>query len=309
MCIEKFKTLTTCQVLLLLLISLFPFVMMPVELVFADVIFQDNFTGQLTWIASDPNSVYIKDNDFLFIGTNGKYDDYAYHTFSIPLSVNVPLTIEQRTKLQSGGLNYLLPWELIYFEDNSDNTRLDVTFAANGEGGPCGINCGWYFGPQAPFAFTENKNSGVPGEDYWAVTRIVLSSTQAQLYVKPDDATKGWFSDSFSFVASASYSHSRIIKIEFQQPWDSVDYVDYITISTPAGTTTTTYQPQTASQTVEVVTTQGASQTASVSQQATVAQSAFTSTSDVLIFIGIALGLLVSIPIVIFRSRRLRRSS
>ena len=65
------------------------------------VLFEDNFTGSLTWNKSG-SSVYIKDNDFLYIGANGAYNDgWAEKNLHIPLSSGNPIIIEQRLKLKS----------------------------------------------------------------------------------------------------------------------------------------------------------------------------------------------------------------
>jgi hypothetical protein len=84
---------------------------------------------------------------------------------------------------------------------------------------------GWAFG-----TWTDIYDHAVPGEDYWAVTRIVLTSTGGQLFVKPDDAAKSWFSTDFYPIVTTNWSHSSVEKIRFSQPWDAVCDFDYITI-------------------------------------------------------------------------------
>jgi hypothetical protein len=178
------------------------------------VLFQDDFSGPLTWNYSD-DSVYIKDNSFLYIGADGAYDDWAEKPISLSLSSN-PIVIEQRIKLESGGLNYRLPNQWVWFEDGRN---VEVSYLQ-------GSSDGWHF-----VEYTGDNNNPVPGEDYWAVTKMVLTSTDGALYVKPDDADRGWFSTEFYGVATATWSHSSITKIGFKQPWDSVNYVDWIKVS------------------------------------------------------------------------------
>ncbi|MFA6175041.1 MAG: chitobiase/beta-hexosaminidase C-terminal domain-containing protein [Phycisphaerae bacterium] len=190
-------------------------------------IYQDDFRESLTWMVSD-SSVYIKDNEYLYISADGGLtdDDGAEKIFDIDLMPGKQIIIEQRVKLESGGLNYRLPHTQVYFEDMSD---IGVTYLPSGPG----QSYGWLFAdwtginqPEIPGAGDWNSATA----DYWTVIRLVITPTGGELYMKPDDAGKGWFSDNFSFIAFANWSHSKISKIKFTQPWDSVNYMDYITI-------------------------------------------------------------------------------
>ena len=77
---------------------------------------------------------------------------------------------------------------------------------------------GWLFGD-----WTGNDDHPVPNEDHWTTTKIELTPTGGKLFVKLDNE--------FYLVASREWSHSAIERIRFDQPWDSVCYVDYITIT------------------------------------------------------------------------------
>lgn len=183
-------------------------------------IYRDDFTGSLTWTRSS-SSVYIKDNEYLYIGRDDPWytvwGDYAEKGFFIDLFSNKSVVIEMRVKLFSGGQNYRLPQQLIYFEDAS---YIGVTYL------PDGLNrYGWGF-----LGWTTLNQPAVPGENYWTLIKVVLTSTGGQLHMKPDDSTRGWYSEQFSFIKSASWSHTKITKIRFEQPWDSINYVDYISI-------------------------------------------------------------------------------
>ncbi len=194
----------------------------------ANVLFEDDFTGGLSWVTSD-NSVYINDDEYLYIGSDGGYDDWAEKEFSIDLAADAAIVIEQRVKLESGGLNYRLPDQTIVFEDSSE---MSVTYLSAGDPPE---NYGWLFNG----LWTGITEPEVPGAgwwtsataDYWTVTRIELTPTGGQLFMKPDDLEKEWYSEEFQFIASTNWSHSQITKIRFDQPWDSVNYVDYIKIS------------------------------------------------------------------------------
>jgi len=190
------------------------------------LLFKDDFErGIQDWSVSDSSSVYSLGNNYLYIGPNGAYDDFAEHTFSIGLTSNSAVIIEQRIKLESGGKNYRLPWEIIYFEDGDTLTSTDLPYDGYG----------WNIG-----GWTGNMDNSVPGDgywsnasaNYWAVTRIVLSSTEVTLYIKPDDPDRGWDSDKFVKIATKDMTaHSEITKIRFIQPWDSTNYIDYIRIT------------------------------------------------------------------------------
>ena len=192
-------------------------------------LFHDDFNDILNWEPSD-DSTYIVDDDFMYISSDGVTNpaDIAERDFSIDLSDDYEIVVEQRVKLESGGHNYRLPWEHIYFEDD---TRLSITYLPDFP--PDENVYGWCF-----VDWTGIHDNAVPGEgylgdataDYWTVTRAVLSASGGELYMKPDDAERGWFSDDFSLVTTAEWSHSQVTKIEFSQPWDSSNFVDYITI-------------------------------------------------------------------------------
>jgi len=70
----------------------------------AETLFYDDFTENLTWTTSD-NSVYIKDNAYLYIDADSTdNDDWAEKSFSIDVLSGYPIVIEQRIKLDKGGL-------------------------------------------------------------------------------------------------------------------------------------------------------------------------------------------------------------
>jgi len=169
------------------------------------------------WSVSNA-SVIVLNDEFLVIVSDGGYDDWAETILSLPLSSQKPLVMEQRIKLRSGGSNYLLPGQTIYFENSTDVTALTISALP-------GQSYGWNFG-----GWTQIGDHMPPNEDYWAVTRIVITPTGGKLFVKPDDAARGWFSDTFYHIASKQWSHSRIEKVRFSQPWDSVNYIDYFKV-------------------------------------------------------------------------------
>ena len=120
------------------------------ETAMGEVLFSDDFTDTLTWSTSDA-SVYIKDNDFLYMQSDGGYSDWADKTLSIDLSNNYDIIVEQRMKLESDGRDYTLPIQKIYFDDDK---VIDITFLPSGQ-------YGWNFG-----GWTQNFDNPIPGEGY-----------------------------------------------------------------------------------------------------------------------------------------------
>ena len=181
----------------------------------AEVLYEEDFTDTLTWSTSD-NSVYIKDNDFLFIGTDGGYGDWAEITIPIDLSSDYNIIVEQRMKLESNGRNYLVPIVKMFVDDTK---HLDITYLP-------GNQYGWNFG-----GWTQNQEHAPPGENYWVVAKAIIKPSGGVLYIKPDDSVKGWFSNDFVKVLSKEWSYAKISKIRLFQTWDSVSYYDYIKIT------------------------------------------------------------------------------
>jgi hypothetical protein len=193
----------------------------------ADVqsIYHEDFRGELTWTPSN-SSVYIRDGEYLYISADGYLGDGAEKIFDIDLLPGKQVVIEQRIKLAEYGMNYRLPAESIFFEDA---TNIAVTYLPSDPG----QSLGWHFDD-----WTGINDPCVPGDgywdtataDYWTVTRIVITPTGGELYMKPDDPEKGWFSNDYVRITSAVWTHSKITKIMFKQSWDSANYIDYIDI-------------------------------------------------------------------------------
>ncbi|MCK4500775.1 hypothetical protein KAU11_09770, partial [Candidatus Babeliales bacterium] len=207
-----------------------------------NILFVDNFNNPLNWSTSD-NTVYIKDNTYLYTTTDGHYDDWAEKTFDINLSKNYNIIIEQRMKIESGGWGYRLPIQKIIFENNY---ILDITYLAE-------TNYGWNFD-----GWTKKQEPIIPGTgywtsstaNYWTITKIIINSTGGELQIKPDDIEKNWHSNEFIKVIAKNWTHKKINKIIFRQTWDSVNYIDYIKITKEPITTSPTYPTPTESATM-----------------------------------------------------------
>ena len=184
------------------------------------LVLDDRFDDGLNWSTTD-SSVAVTDDDLLFIAADGQAGDWAEKTLHVDLASHGPVVIEQRLKLHSNGLGFRLPWETVFFEDSSE---LAVTYRPSDES----TSYGWYFGN-----WTGNNTAAVPREDCWVVTRILLTATSGELYVRLDDDAQGDVSNSFTRVAWATWSHSSIEKIKFAQPGDSANYIDYVRVYQP----------------------------------------------------------------------------
>lgn len=175
--------------------------------------YAEEFQAPLSWTTNDP-SVTWANGDHLLIGDGAGYNDFAERDFCLDLT-DVALEIECRMKLQSAGQNYRLPYQQIFFEDGSsiETTYLTAPY-------------GWKLD-----GFDDVHTSAVPGEDHWVVLRITMTSTGGTLSVKPDDVARGWFSNDFTQVVTATWSHQTVTRVRFHQPWDSVCLVDWFRIA------------------------------------------------------------------------------
>lgn len=161
----------------------------------------DNVPFDGTWTLSN-DSVSVSGGT-LHIESNGTTDDgWAKKSLSISLSTQNPVVIQQRERLESGGMDYRLPDEGIVFGDGS---TLWMTYLPDFDG------TNWttpYYGWHFSTAWDDSSWSkidfpDVPGAgfwtdataNYWAVTKMVLTPAGGELFLKPDDAAQGWYSD------------------------------------------------------------------------------------------------------------------
>jgi hypothetical protein len=185
------------------------------------------------WTFSGSEAVWSK--SLLRIYSNGSNNDYAQRPLWLDL-LGQDVVIETRLKLVSGGNNYRLPYQVVSFEDDDgsfdEDTTLRITYLPSDPG-----SYGWLFGD--PYAWTGNDEPAVPGTgwwteakaDYWAVLRLVLTASGGQLFLKPDDPARGWASDDYTLAASATWDHTTVQGLRFEQPWDSVCLIDWVLVT------------------------------------------------------------------------------
>lgn len=169
----------------------------------------DVFSGS-DWLRTDSSVWVDQDAGWLVIGTGPGYNDAAWRDVCFTL----PVTLEARMRLVSGGLNYRLPWIAPVF---SDGTCAWMTFL---NGIVPGKHGGWNFN-----GWTFVLDHGPSAENQWATITAELRTDGGSLSVKYDG------DPGFTAVLTRTWTlPNRIVGIRVEQPWDSVCHVDYIRI-------------------------------------------------------------------------------
>jgi hypothetical protein len=191
----------------------------------ADILFDEQFNSDVfglnLWDRTDSTVAVDLANGRLHIGSDGGYDDAASKLLDVP----VPLVIETRARLVSGGLNYRLPHFHFYFDTTNsvfgnENTN-NVFFTVD--------NGAWTFGYYPTF---QNAGTGkLPsGENIWMTIRIEVTRTGGSLYAKFDS------DGAFTFVNHKSWNiGARLKQIRLRQPWDATCDIDYIRVTATQG--------------------------------------------------------------------------
>ncbi len=156
------------------------------------------------WARSDGSVAVLTSNSLLHISADGGDDDHATRTTSL----NLPLTLEARIRLVSGGNNYRLPRiSLVY-----GSSQLPITYST-GEG--------WIF--KDP---TYQTIKAPAGENYWITIRAVIRPDGGDLYARHDGETE------FTKVTTLAWSITLpITAIRISQPGDAVIDVDYLAVN------------------------------------------------------------------------------
>ena len=166
------------------------------------------------WFREDGSTTVDLQNGVLRIGSDGGYDDYAekYVDFSLPI------TVETRMRLVSGGRNYTLPQLRIYFGPTVNDANY-ITYLPNDQ-------FGWSFMGWHLLNESTNIHVNAPeSENLWWTVKAIIREDGGELYAKSDAETD------FTFVTSRIWSRpSQITRIGFKQPWDAVCEFDYIRV-------------------------------------------------------------------------------
>jgi len=186
--------------------------------------YEEDFTSDVFvndyWTREDGSVTVNLDSGFLNIASDGSYGDWADHNVEFSL----PLTVETRVRLVSGGQNYLTPALEIFFGDNDDDT-LVVVFLPDNVQEPS--RYGWAFGIQ-PDIWTHIDDQGPSGENEWVTIRLNLRVDGGELWAITIADADTHFIQIVSKVWDIS---DTITGFKFSQPWDGVSDVDYIKIS------------------------------------------------------------------------------
>jgi len=186
----------------------------------ADTLFNEQFSGDVfasgDWWKTDSSVSVDTSNGWMRISSNGGYDSYAEKNVSFSL----PLIIEARMKLESGGQNYRLPYITLLYGSHV-NDSIPITYLP-------GSGFGWKLKD-----FTQVDTNAPPGENVWWTVKATIRSDGGELQAKSDaDAA-------FTPITTVSWSiPNTITKIRFSQPWDAVCDLDYVVVSSSAITTT-----------------------------------------------------------------------
>jgi len=130
------------------------------------------------------------------------------------VALNLPIVVEARMRLVSGGWGYTLP-QLIVDSGGSYGFEKLITYLP-------GANFGWYFMD----GWTHKDTLGPPSETTWVTIRAIIRSDGGELMAKGDmDAT-------FTPVVAKNWSiPHQIDKLGFRQNWDAVCDLDYVRVS------------------------------------------------------------------------------
>lgn len=160
------------------------------------------------WQFSDPSSVYLdRANGWLHFDSDGKYDDYAYYPID---EWGLPLMVETRMRLVSGGQGYYLPVIRLYYGSGQDD-NIWLTYINDQ---------GW-----AMYTFTGNHTYAPPSENTWVTVRAIFREDGGEIWAKYDSDTD------FTYVGNDYRNVPPFInRIRIFQPWDATMDVDYIII-------------------------------------------------------------------------------
>jgi hypothetical protein len=163
------------------------------------------------WQRTDSTSVTVDtDHGWLHIAADGDYGDYA----SKPITIKLPIIVETRMRLVSGGEDYTLPaLEFLY-----DQAAMPIGITYN-----TGLG-GWLFGVSPDFTYIHTH--GPSAENTWTTVRAVIRETGGELYARYDNEPD------FTYVTASTFTlPNPVIQVKLRQHWDAVIDIDYITIT------------------------------------------------------------------------------
>ncbi len=166
------------------------------------------------WTRSDSSVTIDETNGWLHMGPDGNYDDFAEKT----VSYSLPIILETRWRLVSGGRDYRLPWLVLLFDSGGSSHDMYMSYLPDANT----VLGGWNFN-----GWTLITENGPSGENVWCTIRAEIRSDGGELQAKNEGDT------TFATITSRTWSiPDTLVKIRYEQPWDSVCDVDYLSIQT-----------------------------------------------------------------------------
>ncbi len=176
--------------------------------------FSSDVIGSGSWSVSDASVSVDAENGWLRIGPDGAVDDFAERCGSFPL----PLVIEWRERLVSGGQNYTLP-NMGFFWGPTNEQADYITYLPNIIDGN---RYGWRFGNE----WTDIHTLGPTSENQWLTVKAIIRSDGGELSAKADGDSM------FTPIVTKAWSiPSEIVRFRLVQHWDAICEYDYFRAS------------------------------------------------------------------------------
>jgi hypothetical protein len=179
-----------------------------------NVLYEEHFDTDVIesgdWTRSDA-SVYVDTaQGVLHIAPDGYHSDSAV----LALEFSLPVEIETRQRLISGGRGYTLPTFTIHW----DSGLAETVYLPDSSDG-----WGWKF---LAAGWTQVDTMGPTSENQWRTIKQVIYPDSGSLWVKTDSDT------TFSLVVTSDWSIPKQLQaLSFEQPWDAVCDLDYVKVT------------------------------------------------------------------------------
>jgi len=181
---------------------------------FSDLLLDEQFSDDVfangSWARSNTSVSVDTANGWLHFDADLGNDDYAEKAASITL----PITIETRLRLISGGGDYRTA--VLHIVPNDPSKTIVLVYGSD-------PSMGWVFNIWG--TWTGIHTQAPPSENVWITVKAVIRADGGELWAKFDS------DQDFIYVTSSTWSiPTQITAIRFYQPWDSINDVDYIQI-------------------------------------------------------------------------------
>lgn len=163
------------------------------------------------WTRTDPSVSVDTANGWLHIHSNGVYGDYA----EIALPVTLPIKIEYRSRLVSGGFDYRLP--ALHVIPTDPAKTIIIGYGSD-------TSMGWFMNIWPNWSGVHTQ--APPSENVWMTVKAIIHADGGELWAKYDG------DPDYTFIISSSWSiPGQVTHLRIYQPWDSINDIDYISVS------------------------------------------------------------------------------